>query len=70
MQEQGKVGKLVEEILDLTCVEAAGLGPKSRNDADRNIGVFRKDCKLAEPGLSRWGRAFGGSGPAGPGSAS
>src|SRR6516162_7844166 len=51
-QEQGEVGKLVQKILGLACVEFAGLGPKSRNDVERNIGVLGKDAKLAEPRLS------------------
>ena len=41
-QEQGEIGKLVEDVLGFACVEPTGLGPKSPNDVDRDVGVFRK----------------------------
>src|SRR5262245_50785953 len=55
-RQQREVGQLVEKILALGRVEPAGLGPQSRDDVDRNIGVFGKNAELAESCVLSWSR--------------
>src|ERR1043166_5093441 len=47
-EEQGQAVKLAEEILCVERVETAGFGPQPPNDADRDVGIFRKDSEFAE----------------------
>ncbi len=48
IEKQREIVKPAQQILGFKLDEAAGLGPKPRDDANRDVGVFGKDAELAK----------------------